>query len=114
MRTRLYIFPRLRRVNKEVKMAKRQRNYTASERALITLGIASGATLDEINEVLKKDAKRSGATFRPFHKTSYDMSTRYPLPQDRKEHMRKVWDHVLHPQTLGDHARQRAGSEPTP
>lgn len=88
-------------------MAKRERNYTASERALITLGIASGATLDEINEVLRKDAKRSGASYRPFHKTSYDMSTRYPLPQDRKEHMRKVWDHVLHPQTLGAHARER-------
>lgn len=88
-------------------MAKRQRNYTASERALITLGVAAGVSLDEINEVLKRDAKRSGAVFRPFHKTSYDMSTRYPLPQDRQAHMKKVWDHVLHPQTLGEHARQR-------
>ena len=89
-------------------MAKRQRNYTASERALITLGVAAGVSLDEINKVLERDAKRSGATYRPFHKTSYDMSTRYPLPQDRQAHMQKVWDHVLHPQTLGQHARQRA------
>jgi hypothetical protein len=93
-------------------MAKRQRNYTASERALITLGVAAGASLDEINEVLKKDARRSGATFRPFHQTSYDMSTRYPLPQDRQSHMRKVWEHVLHPQTLGEHARTRASRAP--
>lgn len=88
-------------------MAKRLRNYTASERALITLGVAAGVSLEEINEVLRKDAQRSGGTYRPFHKTSYDMSTRYPLPQDRRAHMRKVWDHVLAPQTLGEHARQR-------
>jgi hypothetical protein len=108
----VYIFPGVHTMNnRRSAMAKRQRNYTASERALITLGVAAGVTLDEINDVLKKDAKRSGATFRPFHKTSYDMSTRYPLPQDRQSHMKKVWDHVLHPQTLGAHAREREETE---
>jgi hypothetical protein len=92
-------------------MAKRQRNYTASERALITLGVAAGVPLDEINEVLRKDARRSGGSYRPFHPTSYDMSTRYPLPQDRQAHMKKVWDHVLAPQTLGDHAKRREEEE---
>lgn len=88
-------------------MAKRQRNYTASERALITLGVAAGVPLDEINKVLERDAKRSGAVYRPFHPTSYDMSTRYPQPEAKQGVMKKVWDHVLHPQTLGAHARQR-------
>jgi len=90
-------------------MATRMRNYTASERALITLGVAARVPLEEINKVLQRDARRSGGSYRPFHPTSYDMSTRYPLPRDRQDHMKRVWDHVLTPQTLGAHARQRVG-----
>jgi len=92
-------------------MAKRERNYTASERALFTLGVSAGATLEEINEVLKKDARRSGASYRPFHPTSFGMSTRYPTPEGKREQMRSIWEHVLHPKTLGAHARDRESEE---
>lgn len=92
-------------------MSKRQRNYTASERALFTIGAAAGVSLEEINEVLKKDARRNGGSYRSFHPTSYGMATRYPAPEGKQEQMRSLWDHILHPKTLGEHAKAREEAE---
>ena len=80
------------------------RNYTASERALIALGAAAGKTADEINEVLKRDAAKNGGTFRPVNASSLGMASRYPTTSPTEASA--LWDHVLHPKSLGDARRQ--------
>lgn len=84
---------------------KRERNYTAGERAVIAIGAAAGKTVDEINKVLEADAKRTGGTYRPANATSVGMTTRYPsLPA---ADARALWDHIIHPKALGDHREEK-------
>ncbi len=78
----------------------RGRNYTVGERAVIAIGAAAGKSVDEINEVLAEDAKRSGGTYRPVNPTSLRMAPRYPTlsPADAEA----LWRHVISPKPLGD------------
>lgn len=79
---------------------KRERNYTVSERAVIAIGAAAGKTVEEINAVLKADAKRTGGTYRPANATSVGMADRYPsLPAAGAQ---ALWDHITHPKALVD------------
>lgn len=82
----------------------RGRNYTVSERAVIAIGAAAGKSVDEINEVLAEDARRSGATVRQVNPTSLGMAPRYPSlsPADAEA----LWRHIISPQSLGALSRQ--------
>jgi hypothetical protein len=81
---------------------KRERNYTVSERAVIAIGAAAGKTVDEINEVLAADAKRSGGTYRAANATSVGMAGRYPTLPNNQAEAQALWDHITHPKSLGD------------
>ena len=83
------------------------RNYTASERALIVLGVMVGKTCSEINEILEKDQKKSGATNRTMPQGTYDMLTKRYLPNMRVPNQTPDWifevfDHTLHPKSAAD------------
>jgi hypothetical protein len=81
------------------------RRYSIGERAVIAIGAAAGKSVDEINAVLAADAKRTGGTFRPVNATSVGMAPRYPSLT--REDAEALWDHVTHPKSLGDLARER-------
>jgi len=77
-----------------------RRNYTVGERAVVVIGAAAGKTVDEINEVLAADAKRSGGNYRPINPTSLGMASRYPsIPATEAQ---ALWEHITHPKPLGD------------
>jgi hypothetical protein len=81
---------------------KRERNYTAGERAIVAIGAAAGKSVDEINEVLAADAKRSGGSYRAANATSVGMAGRYPTLPTNTAEAQALWDHILHPKPLGD------------
>jgi hypothetical protein len=80
---------------------KRERNYTAGERAIIAIGAAAGKTVAEINAVLEADAKRSGGTYRAANATSVGMAGRYPTLPTSTAEAQALWEHVRHPKPLG-------------
>jgi len=84
----------------------RQRNYTAGERAVCIVGVLSAKSLMEINERLRSDAERSGATLRTLPESSYDMLRRKYAPAlafgKNAKDWDEVWQHMTEPKSLGD------------
>lgn len=83
------------------------RNYTASERSLIVLGVMAGKTCSEINEVLRRDQEKSGATERTMPQGTYDMLLKRYLPNmgvpsQTPDWVFEVFDHTLHPKSAAD------------
>lgn len=82
------------------------RNYTAGERAIIILGIATGKTCSEINEILIKDQRRSGASIRRLPEGSYNMmQERYlselGVPKEIPEWLGRIFEHSNNPKSIG-------------
>lgn len=75
------------------------RNYTKGERAIIYLGIAAGASLDEINFSLGAEQARTGMSPRTVPQASYDMVKKQYLS---KATITEIWKQVMHPKSLGE------------
>lgn len=76
------------------------RNYTEAERALLLLGVAAGASLEEINRLLEKDQKKKNSPTRLMPKSSYDMvKDVYGVAQWTPQ---QLWEQVLTPRSVSD------------
>jgi hypothetical protein len=76
----------------------RQRNYSIGERSIISLGIISNKTIDEINAVLKENQKQTGLTPRTVNPRSFTLLKRAYLPN--WNNITHIWDHVQHPKSM--------------
>lgn len=79
------------------------RHYTVGERAIITIGVQAGQSLEAINTVLTREQHKTGQSHRLLNESSYKIvKTKYfpsMSPQD-------VWKYIQNPQTLGDLSRK--------
>ena len=94
-------------------MKKRGRNYTISERAIITIGVLSGLSLDDINKILEIEQNRFGKYMvaRKLNETSYNMLKKTYLPkitenQDVEGIFIKILHHVLNPKPLSEYKNE--------
>lgn len=91
-------------------MKPNQRNYTIGERSIIIIGILSGQTLDQINDVLKTEQKKVGTSLRELNPRSFDLVKRAYAPsmfseQDIKKNQssfENVWEYIQNPKQMAD------------
>ena len=74
-----------------------QRKYTLGERAIIYSAIAGGATLDEVNDALRKEQIKTGMSSRTVPEASYRMVKDKYLP---KLGLKGLWKQVQNPRTI--------------
>ena len=91
-------------------MKTNQRNYTIGERSIIIIGILSGQTLDQINDVLNTEQKKVGTTSRQLNPRSFDLVKRAYVPSmfpikevtKNKQSFENVWEYIQNPKKMSD------------
>jgi hypothetical protein len=83
------------------------RNYTAGERAIITLGVATGKTCKEVNHILLQDQTSSGASKRSIPEGSYNMMKKRYLknlgvPTQVPKWLQNLFEHSTNPKPIAD------------
>ena len=88
----------------------RGRNYTISERAIITIGVLSGLSLDDINKILASEQNRFGSYMvaRELNEKSYKMLKDTYLPKltnnkDLEKEFINLLHHILNPKPLSEY-----------
>jgi hypothetical protein len=91
-------------------MKANQRNYTIGERSIIIIGILSGQTLEQINDVLKKEQNKVGTSVRELNPRSFDLVKRAYVPSmfptqqvnKNKKSFENVWEYIQNPRKMSD------------
>jgi len=83
---------------------KRTDPYTVGERSIILIGKMAGKTLDEVNALLKEDAKLNGGDYKPCPEGSWNTMKRYgeDVGSIEQETWQRMWDHITGPKQLSD------------
>ena len=84
-------------------MKTRERNYTIGERSIITIGVLTGQSIDEVNEVLEKEQKKTGLSLRKVNPRSWELLNSAYLKSWESRSSVEDFNSVKIPETFWEH-----------